>query len=83
MLIGTRQLLLRLPVEMSLIMSLRCHLTYDDHITKTISSFMAKLCQIYRVKDSFAPLTFIMPAMAFSLRFMETFVNINNCCRTI
>jgi hypothetical protein len=25
--------------------------------------------------------TFIMPAMAFLLRFMETFVNINICCR--
>jgi hypothetical protein len=28
-------------------LALDSHLTYDDHITKTISSCMAKLCQIY------------------------------------
>jgi hypothetical protein len=63
LLICTRQLLFRLPVEMSLSLlgeilrptisasdlgvTLDSHLTYDDHITKTISSCMAKLCQIY------------------------------------
>lgn len=76
MLIGTRQLLLRLPDEMSLSIlgeslrptisasdlgvTLDSHLTYDDHITKTISSCMAKLCQIYRVKDSFDRDTLIL-----------------------
>ena len=29
------------------------YLSYDDHISKLVSSCMRKLCQINRVKDSF------------------------------
>ena len=66
---GTRQLLQRLPTEMSLtflgntikpVSSARdlgvvvdSHLTYDTHISNLASSCVAKLCQINRVKHSF------------------------------
>ena len=68
-LIGTRQLLQRLPKEMLLTflgevikpvtsasdlgVTLDNHLTFDSHITKVVSSCMSKLCQINRVKSSF------------------------------
>ncbi|CAB4014954.1 Hypothetical predicted protein [Paramuricea clavata] len=68
-LIGTRQLLQRLPKEMSLTflgeviisvtsasdlgVTLDTHLTFDSHITKVVSSCVSKLCQINRVKSSF------------------------------
>ena len=69
LLIGTRQLLRRLPVEMSLSflgevitpvsnakdlgVILDSNLSYDCHIKDLTSSCMSKLCQISRVKDSF------------------------------
>ena len=34
-------------------LTLDSHLTYDYHIKNIVSSCMAKLCQINRVKDSF------------------------------
>ena len=44
------------------------HLTYDSHITKLVSSCMAKLCQINRVKGSFDKdtLTLIISALVIS-----------------
>ncbi len=69
LLIGTRQLLGKLLEEMAIIflgeeitpttnakdlgLTLDSHLTYDYHIKNVVSSCMAKLCQINRVKDSF------------------------------
>jgi hypothetical protein len=66
-LIGTQQLLQRLPKEMSLTflgevikpvksasdlgVTLDTHLTFDSHITKVVSSCMLKLCQINRIKS--------------------------------
>ena len=38
---------------------------------------------VHEVQPTNKFVTFIMPAMAFLLRFMETFVNIHNCCGTI
>ena len=75
-LIGTRQLLQRLPKEMSLTflgevikpvtsacdlgVTLDNHLTFDSHITKVVSSCMSKLCQINRVKSSFDHKTLLL-----------------------
>ena len=69
LLIGTRQLLGKLLEEMTITflgeeitpttnakdlgLTLDSHLTYDYHIKNVVSSCMAKLCQINRVKDSF------------------------------
>jgi len=69
LLIGTRQMLQKLPEDMSLFflgklitpvttakdlgVTLNCNLTYDDHINILTASCMSKLCQINRVKNSF------------------------------
>lgn len=69
LLVGTRQLLRRLPEEMCLSflgeditpvssakdlgVTLDSNLTFDYHISELTSSCMSKLCQINRVKDSF------------------------------
>ena len=69
MLIGTRQSRKRFPSPpvvpflgkslepvasaKDLGMTLDSHLTYDCHISNVVSSCMAKLCQINRVKNSF------------------------------
>jgi hypothetical protein len=67
--IGTRQLLGKLLEETTITflgeditptinakdlgLTLDSYLTYDYHIKNVVSSWMAKLCQINRVKDSF------------------------------
>lgn len=72
-LIGTRQLMSRLPANLSvsflgktlepvtsakdLGVILDPHLTYDEHTSKLASSCLSKLRQINRVKDSFDPKT--------------------------
>ena len=69
LLVGTRQLLNRLPEELTLSflgqvitpvssakdlgVTFDSNLTYDCHINELTSSCMSKLCQINRVKDSF------------------------------
>ena len=69
MLIGTRQMLQKLPEDMSLFflgklitpvttakdlgVTLDCNLTCDDHIKKLTASCMSKICQINCVKNSF------------------------------
>ena len=69
LLIGTRQLLGNLLEDMAITflgeviapitnakdlgVTLDSHLTYDYHIKNVLSSCMAKLCQINRVKDCF------------------------------
>ena len=69
LLIGTPQLLKKLPSSMTLSflgkdinpvfsakdlgVILDWHLTYNEHIKRLVSSCTAKLCQINRVKDSF------------------------------
>lgn len=67
--VGSRPMLQNLPTGMSLTflgktirpvlfakdlgINLDSYLSYDDHISKLVSSCMRKLCQINRVKDSF------------------------------
>ena len=67
--VGSRPMLQNIPTEMSLTflgktirpvllakdlgINLDPYLSYDDHISKLVSSCMRKLCQINRVKDSF------------------------------
>ncbi|CAB4031941.1 Hypothetical predicted protein [Paramuricea clavata] len=67
--VGSRPMLQNVPTEISLTflgktirpvllakdlgINLDSYLSYDDHISKLVSSCMRKLCQINRVKDSF------------------------------
>ncbi len=69
LLVGSRPMLQKVPTEMSLTflgktirpvllakdlgINLDSYLSYDDHISKLVSSCMRKLCQVNRVKDSF------------------------------
>ena len=73
MMIGTRQLMNKLPIDVSvsflgkslksvdsakdLGVTLDRHLNYDKHVSLLVSSCMNKLCQINRAKSSFEPKT--------------------------
>lgn len=87
LLVGTRQLMQSLPTKITLnflgkilepVTSVRdlgviidSHLTYDAHISMVVSSCMAKLCQINRVRNSFdnSTLSLIISALVFSKLF--------------
>lgn len=76
LLVGSRPMLQNLPSEMSLnflgkivrpVLSAKdlginfdTHLSFDDHISKLVSSCIGKLCQINRVKDSFDKETLLL-----------------------